>query len=69
MYYASVVLQVQKEINQLTGKLDRVFTVTDELVYKGARKDEAKRQAYKLLASLREVRVHERSTKSTPQYT
>lgn len=46
---------VQKEINQLTGRLDRVFTVTDEQVYKDARKDEARRSAYKLLASLREV--------------
>ena len=49
--------QVQKEINHLTGKLDRVFTVTDEQVYKDAKKDEARRQAYKLLASLREVCV------------
>ena len=48
---------VQKEINQLTGKLDRIFTVTDEQVYKHARKDEARRSAYKLLASLREVRT------------
>jgi len=46
---------VQKEINGLTGKLDRIFTVTDEQVYKNARKDEARRAAYKLLASLREV--------------
>jgi len=45
---------VQKEINGLTGKLDRIFTVTDEQVYKNARKDEARRAAYKLLASLRE---------------
>ncbi len=48
---------VQKEINQLTGKLDRIFTITDEQVYKDARKDEARRSAYKLLASLREVRT------------
>ena len=47
---------VQKELNQLTGKLDRIFTVTDEQVYKDARKDDARRNAYKLLASLREVR-------------
>jgi hypothetical protein len=46
--------KVQKEINQLAGKLDRVFTMTDELVYKDARKDEARRQAYKMLASLRD---------------
>lgn len=31
--------------------------MTDEQVYKDARKDEARRQAYKLLASLREVGV------------
>lgn len=48
---------VQKEINQLTGRLERVFTVTDEQVYKDARRDEARRNAYKLLASLREVGV------------
>ena len=47
--------QVQKEINGLSGKLDRIFTITDEQVYKDARKDEARRTAYKLLASLREV--------------
>lgn len=46
--------KVQKEINHLTGKLDRVFTMTDEQVYKDARKDESRRQAYKLLAALRE---------------
>lgn len=46
---------VQKELNQLTGKLDRIFTVTDEQVYRDARKDDARRNAYKLLASLREV--------------
>ena len=46
---------VQKEINQLTGKLDRVFTVTDEQIFRDARKDEARRKAYKLLANLREV--------------
>ena len=39
----------------MTGKLDRVFTMTDEQVYKDARKDESRRQAYKLLAALREV--------------
>ena len=49
---------VQKEINQLDGKLDRVFTMTDEQIYKDAKKDEARRIAYKLLAGLREVRVH-----------
>lgn len=49
--------QVQKEINQLSGRLERIFTITDEQVYRDARKDEARRTAYKLLASLREVRA------------
>ncbi len=48
---------VQKEINQLSGKLDRIFTVTDEQVYRDARKDDARRKTYKLLASLKEVCV------------
>lgn len=48
---------VQREINQLNGKLERIFTITDEQVYKDARKDEARRQAYKLLASLRKVHI------------
>ncbi|KAL3212082.1 hypothetical protein MRX96_008328 [Rhipicephalus microplus] len=45
---------LQKEINQLTGKLDRTFTVTDELIFKDAKKDEAVRRAYKYLASVHE---------------
>ncbi|KAK2549683.1 Coiled-coil domain-containing protein 22-like protein [Acropora cervicornis] len=43
---------VQKEINQLSGKLDRTFSVTDELIFRDARKDESCRKAYKYLASL-----------------
>ncbi|XP_035681357.1 coiled-coil domain-containing protein 22 homolog [Branchiostoma floridae] len=45
---------VQKEINQLTGKLDRTFAVTDELIFRDAKKDEAVRKAYKSLAALHE---------------
>ncbi|XP_015918105.1 coiled-coil domain-containing protein 22 homolog [Parasteatoda tepidariorum] len=45
---------VQKEINKLSGKLERTFTVTDELIFKDAKKDEAIRRAYKYLASLHE---------------
>ncbi|XP_023218766.1 coiled-coil domain-containing protein 22 homolog [Centruroides sculpturatus] len=45
---------VQKEINQLAGKLDRTFTVTDELIFKDAKKDEGVRRAYKHLAALHE---------------
>lgn len=45
---------VQKEINKLSGKLDRTFTVTDELIFRDAKKDEAIRRAYKYLAALHE---------------
>uniref|UniRef100_A0A4W6E8I6 Coiled-coil domain-containing protein 22 n=1 Tax=Lates calcarifer TaxID=8187 RepID=A0A4W6E8I6_LATCA len=45
---------LQKEINNLTGKLDRTFAVTDELVFKDAKKDESVRKAYKYLAALHE---------------
>ncbi|KAL3878373.1 hypothetical protein ACJMK2_030732 [Sinanodonta woodiana] len=45
---------VQKEINQLSGKLDRQFTVTDELIFRDAKKDEAVKKAYRHLAALHE---------------
>lgn len=43
---------VQKDINQLTEKTNRIFVETDELIFKNAKKDEQSRQAYKLLAAL-----------------
>uniref|UniRef100_A0A3Q3X4D7 Coiled-coil domain-containing protein 22 n=1 Tax=Mola mola TaxID=94237 RepID=A0A3Q3X4D7_MOLML len=46
--------QLQKEINSLTGKLDRTFAVTDEMVFKDAKKDESVRKSYKYLAALHE---------------
>lgn len=45
---------IQKEINQLNGKLDRTFAVTDELIFKDAKKEDSVRKAYKLLAALHE---------------
>ncbi|XP_045203989.2 coiled-coil domain-containing protein 22 homolog [Mercenaria mercenaria] len=45
---------VQKEINQLSGKLDRQFTVTDELIFRDAKKDESVKKAYRYLAALHE---------------
>ncbi|XP_071980326.1 coiled-coil domain-containing protein 22 [Engystomops pustulosus] len=45
---------LQKEINNLTGKVDRTFVVTDELVFKDAKKDEPVRKVYKYLAALHE---------------
>ncbi|KAM9325828.1 coiled-coil domain-containing protein 22 [Gastrophryne carolinensis] len=49
---------LQKEINNLTGKVDRTFVVTDELVFKDAKKDEPVRKAYKYLAALHENCSH-----------
>ncbi|KAF3825490.1 hypothetical protein GH733_005472 [Mirounga leonina] len=46
--------KLQKEINSLFGKLDRTYAVTDELVFKDAKKDDAVRKAYKYLAALHE---------------
>ncbi|XP_056665050.1 coiled-coil domain-containing protein 22 isoform X2 [Monodelphis domestica] len=45
---------LQKEINALSGKLDRTFAVADELVFKDAKKDDSVRKAYKYLAALHE---------------
>ncbi|KAK6619484.1 hypothetical protein RUM43_012241 [Polyplax serrata] len=43
---------IQKEINILSGRLDRSFTVADETIFRDAKKDETSRKAYKLLATL-----------------
>ncbi|KAH9495229.1 hypothetical protein Btru_015781 [Bulinus truncatus] len=45
---------IQKEINSLSGKLDRTFTVTDELIFRDAKKDDAVKKAYRFLAALHE---------------
>ncbi|XP_046747901.1 coiled-coil domain-containing protein 22 homolog isoform X2 [Diprion similis] len=44
--------EIQKDINTLTGRLERSFTVADELIFKDAKTNEASRKAYKLLATL-----------------
>ncbi|XP_077975450.1 coiled-coil domain-containing protein 22-like [Styela clava] len=43
---------LQKEINQLEGRVERTFTAADEAIFKDAKKDDSVRQAYKYLASL-----------------
>ncbi|KAK9876652.1 hypothetical protein WA026_014028 [Henosepilachna vigintioctopunctata] len=43
---------VQKDINSLTGQIERSFTISDELIFLNAKKDEASRKSYKLLVSL-----------------
>ena len=44
--------QVQKEINQLEGKIGRVFALADEKFFKEAKKSESLRNLYKNLVSL-----------------
>eukprot|EP00053_Salpingoeca_punica_P005549 m.55165 g.55165 ORF g.55165 m.55165 type:complete len:631 (+) comp13292_c0_seq1:57-1949(+) len=46
---------IQKDINMLSEKLNRTFAVTDELIFKDAKKDEGVRSAYKHLAALHET--------------
>ncbi|EFA01483.2 Coiled-coil domain-containing protein 22 homolog-like Protein [Tribolium castaneum] len=45
---------VQREISNLTGQVDRSFTLADELIFRDAKQDETARRAYKLLAQLRD---------------
>ncbi|XP_018580090.1 coiled-coil domain-containing protein 22 homolog [Anoplophora glabripennis] len=46
--------ETQKEINSLTGQVDRSFTLSEELIFADAKHDETARRAYKLLATLRD---------------
>ncbi|CAH1159319.1 unnamed protein product [Phaedon cochleariae] len=46
--------EIQKEINNLSGQVDRSFTLSDELIFFDAKHDEMARRAYKLLAALRD---------------
>ncbi|CAO1395715.1 unnamed protein product [Diamesa hyperborea] len=43
---------MQKSINSLNGQLGRQFTVTDDLLFKTAKRDEHSKKAYKLLIVL-----------------
>ncbi|XP_055593218.1 coiled-coil domain-containing protein 22 homolog [Uranotaenia lowii] len=43
---------LQKDINNITGQLDRQFTVTDDLIFRNAKRDEHSKRAYKLLVTL-----------------
>jgi chromosome segregation ATPase len=45
---------IQKEINTLMGKLERVFNSTDELIFKDAKKDETNKRVYKLFVNINE---------------
>ncbi|KAE8750456.1 hypothetical protein FOCC_FOCC002750 [Frankliniella occidentalis] len=44
--------ELHKEINSLAGRLDRSFTVADEVIFRDAKRDDVSRRAYKLLATL-----------------
>ncbi|KAI9562226.1 hypothetical protein GHT06_013191 [Daphnia sinensis] len=46
------VKSVQREINSIQGKVERTFTVTDEMIFRMAKSDEAARRIYKFLISL-----------------
>jgi len=43
---------IQKDINTLSGRLDRTFAVADELIFKLADKDKNVAQSYKLLVAI-----------------
>lgn len=45
---------VQKDIAQFSDKISRIYTETEEMIFKNAKKDEASRKIYKLLARLHE---------------
>ena len=44
--------QVQKEINQLEGKVGRIYSLTDEKIFKAAKKDDSLKVLYKNLVTL-----------------
>lgn len=44
--------QLQKQINTITGQLDRQFTVADDLLFTTAKDSESSKKAYKLLITL-----------------
>ncbi|KAJ8946713.1 hypothetical protein NQ318_006971 [Aromia moschata] len=46
--------EIQKDINNLSGQVDRSFTLSEELIFSDAKQDETARKAYKLLAALRD---------------
>lgn len=43
---------LQKEISTITGQLERQFTVTDDLIYRTAKRNDNSRKAYKMLVTL-----------------
>ncbi|KAL1463308.1 hypothetical protein WDU94_015071 [Cyamophila willieti] len=44
--------QVQKDLNNVNGKIERCFTLADEMIFKDVSKDDVSRKAYKYLVTL-----------------
>ncbi|CAF0970764.1 unnamed protein product [Brachionus calyciflorus] len=43
---------IQKDLNQMTGKLERIFNTTDEVIFKDAKQSETNKIVYKLFISI-----------------
>lgn len=44
--------QVQKQLNNVNGKIERCFTLADEMIFKDVTRDDVSRKAYKYLVNL-----------------
>ncbi|XP_008475186.1 coiled-coil domain-containing protein 22 homolog [Diaphorina citri] len=44
--------QVQKQLNNVNGKIERCFTLADEMIFRDVSRDEMSRKAYKYLVTL-----------------
>lgn len=44
--------QVQKQLNNVNGKIERCFTLADEMIFKDVSRDDMSRKAYKYLVTL-----------------
>uniref|UniRef100_A0A8D9F0B8 Coiled-coil domain-containing protein 22 homolog n=1 Tax=Cacopsylla melanoneura TaxID=428564 RepID=A0A8D9F0B8_9HEMI len=44
--------QVQKDLNNVNGKIERCFTLADEMIFKDVSRDDVSRKAYKYLVTL-----------------
>nr|XP_018910679.1 PREDICTED: coiled-coil domain-containing protein 22 homolog [Bemisia tabaci] len=44
--------EMQRDVNSVTGRLERVFSVADDLIFQAAKKDEGAKRVYKSLVAL-----------------
>lgn len=49
--------EVQKDINTVTGKLERQFTITDDLLFGHAKRDDLTKKAYKLFLKGKQITI------------